>query len=309
MDEYTQGTRAWLDKRFKRTDDSGIYYAHQPIYGFRRGHSEERVISRYIVTYQIMKALSKIEFDSLLDVGGAEGYKSFVCKKIFGAQVRNCDLSEEACKRAREIFGIESDAIDIHSLPYTEGQFDVVTCSETLEHVRDYRKALSELLRVANKAVIVTVPHETSRAVEDNLEGDEPHSHINRFSLDSFDYLNNECCSVYPRMIISPAMRILRVLVEAMPLHYPLMDHEHRRYPEFLVKGYNNILPFLRKLFGEKSVSIIIKLDELACWPMSSYYGILATICKEGVGMSATSRHRVSASQVVDIRVPYHYMQ
>ena len=95
MNDYTTDTMRWLDKRFKLTDESGIYFAHQPIYGFRKGHSEPGAVSRYMITYQIMKALSHLRFSSLLDVGGAEGYKSALARSLFGVRVRSADLSAE----------------------------------------------------------------------------------------------------------------------------------------------------------------------------------------------------------------------
>lgn len=70
MDQYTQRTKLWLDERFRKCDEQGIYFAHQPIYGFRKGHCDPGHIYQYISTYQVMKALAHIEFDSLLDVGG-----------------------------------------------------------------------------------------------------------------------------------------------------------------------------------------------------------------------------------------------
>ena len=46
---------------------------------------------------------------------------------------------------------------NIESLPFADKQFDIVTCSHTLEHVLDLPKAISELKRVARK-LIITVP-------------------------------------------------------------------------------------------------------------------------------------------------------
>lgn len=81
MDKYTQKTKKWLDGRFKQTDKNGIYKAHQPIYGFRKGPTDSSLVDKYICTYQIMKALAHLNFNSLLDVGGAEGYKSYLILK------------------------------------------------------------------------------------------------------------------------------------------------------------------------------------------------------------------------------------
>jgi ubiquinone/menaquinone biosynthesis C-methylase UbiE len=132
-----------------------------------------------------MKALSHMKFDSLLDVGGAEGYTAYIARQIFGVKVRTSDLCEEACMRAREIFHIDSDPADIHELPYEDNKFDVVLCSATLEHVTDYQKAISELLRVAGRAVVITLPHEDRAVIEKNVEKQLPHAHIHNFTLDS----------------------------------------------------------------------------------------------------------------------------
>ena len=88
MDEYTRKTKIWLDERLKKCDEHGIYYAHQPIYGFRKGHSDPYLFSSYIGIYPIMKALSHLRFDSLLDVGSAEGYEAYIVKKLFNVNVK-----------------------------------------------------------------------------------------------------------------------------------------------------------------------------------------------------------------------------
>ncbi len=43
-------------------------------------------------------------------------------------------------------------------LPYADESFDTVVCSDVLEHIGPHRQALAELLRVARKKVIITVP-------------------------------------------------------------------------------------------------------------------------------------------------------
>ena len=48
MDEYTEKTKKWLDKRFKMCNKEGVYFAHQPIYGFGKGNYEPYLIPRYV---------------------------------------------------------------------------------------------------------------------------------------------------------------------------------------------------------------------------------------------------------------------
>jgi ubiquinone/menaquinone biosynthesis C-methylase UbiE len=151
MDNYTRKTKVWLDHRYKLCGKDKIYFAHQPIYGFRKGHSEPDTIERYIRTYQIMKALFHVSFSSLLDVGAAEGYHGHIVQQLFGFRVICSDLSEEACKRAKEIFNMKTIASDIQNLPFKDNSFDVILYSETLEHVPNLQNAIDEMLRVAKK--------------------------------------------------------------------------------------------------------------------------------------------------------------
>ena len=141
MDSYTAEEKAMVDKRFSDTAD-GVYRSHQPIYGYKKWPCEWYFTGRYIPTLRIMKELSRLKCESMLDVGGAEGYKSYMARALFGLRVHTSDLSEEACKRAQEIFGVEATPLDIHDLPFADDQFDVITCSETLEHVTDPTQAI-----------------------------------------------------------------------------------------------------------------------------------------------------------------------
>jgi hypothetical protein len=48
-----------------------------------------------------MKALSNFEFHSLLDVGGAEGYKAALAREIFDANVKNSTFLKKYPKEPR----------------------------------------------------------------------------------------------------------------------------------------------------------------------------------------------------------------
>ncbi len=50
--------------------------------------------------------------------------------------------------------------VDVTRLPFPDGAFDVVICSEVMEHIPDNRKAVSELMRVLKPGgdLVVSVP-------------------------------------------------------------------------------------------------------------------------------------------------------
>lgn len=279
MDEYTKKTKAWLNERFKMCDEQGIYHAHQPIYGFQQGHCEQFqqfLLSRYVPTYEIMKALSHLEFSCLLDVGGAEGYKAALVREIFGVDVKNSDLSEQACKRAEEIFDINSDPVDIHSLPYKDNQFDVVLCSETLEHSADFHKAIDELLRVAAKSVIITVPHDPREAIENNIRKEKIHGHRWAFDINSFSFLEERGYSVFSKKMLSP---------------------------------YTYLHVFRRHFHKKMALAFLMTLDEFVSKLLPTYTGILIVIIKNRRTMHRKKKGKVSAYRILNFSVPKYYLK
>lgn len=44
------------------------------------------------------------------------------------------------------------------NLPYADNSFDTVICSDVLEHIGPHKQAIGELLRIAKKKIIITVP-------------------------------------------------------------------------------------------------------------------------------------------------------
>jgi ubiquinone/menaquinone biosynthesis C-methylase UbiE/uncharacterized protein YbaR (Trm112 family) len=155
MDLQTSEAKKWLEERYSRHND-GKYFAHQPVYGYDSDQSEPNAVLRLSRTYHIFRILECLKFDSFLDVGGGEGYISGLVRNLFDANVVSTDLSSEACQRAREIFGIHSASSDASRLPFKDKSFDLVLCSEVIEHLYRPVIAISEVVRVAKKYVVIT---------------------------------------------------------------------------------------------------------------------------------------------------------
>ncbi len=307
LDEYTLKTKLMLNERFKMVDEDGVYWAHQPVYGFRSGHEEAGRFDQYIRTYEIMRSLSHLDFKTLLDVGGAEGWKAFLARELFGAEVTNSDLSEEACKRAAELFGIRSVPGDVHELPFNSDEFEVVLCSEALEHAKDVNKALRELLRVARKAVVITVPHETKEEVERNIAEEEVHGHIHVFDLESFNFLKSDgyevlCKKVMTKYSVALALKLIdKELVQQKVVGA-------KTFKALLSHLWNLCVPVANKiLFDKSTTALIMKLNSLISPFTETYYNTLFVILKDKGCLKRKKIRTVSAYDILNFKRPLYY--
>ncbi len=306
MDKYTEITKNWLDRDYRRYDGEGIYVAHQPIYGFREGHCMPGVTQKYCVTYQIMRALQHLEFDSLLDVGGLEGYKAALARSLFNVNIRNCDLSIYACKKAKEIYNIDSEQVDIHHLPYKDNEFDVVLCSETLEHVADIERATKELIRACKKAVVITVPHESKKEIEKNIKDNIIHGHIYSFDTRSFDFALPFVSRIISRKMLCPILKIPGAIMNARKVD---MVEKDWGYPQRLLGLlYNYFVPAFSAIFRKRSVGMFVHLDDFLSNCTSYYSGILFILLKDDSSYFQYPQKSFSIFQLFEFKVPYHYL-
>ncbi len=295
MDNYTTITKQTLEDRYQLRSE-GVYFSHQPIYGYRSVHSSTSCIARYMITRSILKALNQYTFANFADIGGAEGYTANLVRNLFKTEVTITDLSENACKMAKEIFGIKAIPADIHNLPFRDKEFEAVLCSETLEHVTDYQKAITELLRITGKVLIITVPHETREIVAKNIAMKIPHAHIHYFDIHSLDYLKDSVYGFKYEKTLSPFLIVPRVIAEAFKkpagkIHYRL---------------YNFFTPFFKMLFGIKTANRLTDIDAGVSKIFSRYQGI-TFIIEKTEPVSTPVYPAIKANMFTQIKVPEYY--
>ncbi|MFA5906325.1 MAG: class I SAM-dependent methyltransferase [Desulfobacula sp.] len=110
--------------------------------------------------------------DRILDIGCGEGRHTIeACRKkdtcCVGADFMFDNLIEtrKKLKFHQELNDlscrtIDLSCMDVTALPFKRNSFDIVICSEVLEHIRDDQKAVSELIRILKpgKILAVSVP-------------------------------------------------------------------------------------------------------------------------------------------------------
>ncbi len=113
---------------------------------------------RRIVT---VKAMMPKTVGSVIDVGCGNGILVNYLSKNHAQEftrICGCDRSETSLQFVKT----EKVNASIDQLPFSDNEFDLVTCLEVIEHLPQevYFKALSELQRIAAKHIIVSVPND-----------------------------------------------------------------------------------------------------------------------------------------------------
>jgi 2-polyprenyl-3-methyl-5-hydroxy-6-metoxy-1,4-benzoquinol methylase len=133
---------------------------------------------------------------SVLDVGCGEGVLSarwaqrLGSGRIVGVDLQDRKLQAEWSRRRRE--NLEFRAIEAGGLPFAENEFDLAAAIEVLEHVPDPERTVSEMARVAQRHLLVSVPREplwrslnVARGAYVRQLGNTP-GHVNHWSRSGF---------------------------------------------------------------------------------------------------------------------------
>jgi 2-polyprenyl-3-methyl-5-hydroxy-6-metoxy-1,4-benzoquinol methylase len=101
---------------------------------------------------------------SLLDVGCGEGVLVHRWAQSMGTgRVVGIDLEEESIQAGwaeRQAPNLEYRVMEAENLPFADGEFELASAIEVLEHVPDPDHTVSEMARCAQRHLLVSVPRE-----------------------------------------------------------------------------------------------------------------------------------------------------
>jgi len=156
-------------------------------------HKGGLIYAEHLTRY--LPAQKLVEGKTVLDIACGSGYGAKILAK-HATKVYGVDVSKEAVLYAKSHFdgpNIEYLVGDAVQIPLPNHSVDVVTTFETIEHIKDYRKFMSEIKRVLKKdgLAIISTPNDLEFA-----EGN--HFHIHEFTYDellalikkSFSFVN-----------------------------------------------------------------------------------------------------------------------
>jgi SAM-dependent methyltransferase len=143
-------------------DDSGVVTGNT----YDKYGSDNPVVKRLMAKFEatLEELFARAAPDSLLDVGCGEGVlvhrwaQELADKRVVGIDLE--EPSIQAGWEQRQAPNLEYKVMKAENLPFADGEFDVATAIEVLEHVPDPAHTVAEMARVAQRWLLVSVPRE-----------------------------------------------------------------------------------------------------------------------------------------------------
>jgi len=137
--------------------------------------------------------------DTVLDVGFGLGYglhiMSAMVERMFGLEIDNYAIARanRIFKGHRLLGGLVK--YDGTHLPFKDNSVDAISCIDVLEHVKEYKQLLFEMLRVARKVVFMSTPN---RRMENTLPNGRPKNwwHLREWSYDELSSILQDVTGV-----------------------------------------------------------------------------------------------------------------
>lgn len=166
-------------------------------------HTSKNPIQKFLISNFFSTLISQIkslDANSILDAGCGEGFTMNKLKENgIGKRIEGIEYEKDAIAFGKKLFPeLIIKQASIYDLPYKNNSFDLILCTEVLEHLEYPEKALKEILRVLRKYIIISVPNEPIFMLSNFLRGknlsrlgNDP-GHINHWNLFSFRKLLNK---------------------------------------------------------------------------------------------------------------------
>ena len=113
-----------------------------------------------VILYErVVRALDRHEYGAVLDVGCGTGNLLAAILQRRKVAAAGIDLSEKMIEKARERLdgGVDLRVGDSERLPWNDGTFDIVTCTDSFHHYPSPIAALKEMRRVLRPGGLVII--------------------------------------------------------------------------------------------------------------------------------------------------------
>lgn len=177
-----------------------------------RKHTSKNPLQRFFIQNfekTLAEQVKKLNVDSILDAGAGEGFTlEYLRTQNIGKTYEGIDFLKTAVELGHDAHPkIILKEASIYDMPYKDNSFDLVICTEVLEHLEDPKKALKEIFRVTKKYVLLSVPNEPIFISSNFLRGKNwsrfgnDIEHINHWTFFGFESFVKKNSGVKVRVI------------------------------------------------------------------------------------------------------------
>jgi ubiquinone/menaquinone biosynthesis C-methylase UbiE len=163
-----------------------------------------------------LTAAKKVE--SILDVGCGEGFTlNRLKEKGIGKKLEGIEYLKAAIELGHKTYpDINIKQGNIYNLPYKDNSFDLVLCTEVLEHLDKPEDGLRELVRVSKKYLVISVPNEPFFMLAQLVRG----KNWSRFGND-IEHINHWTMLGFPKFVKKNAK--IKILAKRFPFAWTML--------------------------------------------------------------------------------------
>ncbi len=194
----------------------------KPTDNFKK-HTHKNPIQRLLLWNffnNLVNLISTKKVDFILDVGCGEGFTLNRLKEHkIGNHLEGIEYLKDAIELGKKVYpNIKITKGDIYKLPYKDNSFDLVLCTEVLEHLEKPEDGLKELVRVSKKYLVISVPNEPFFMFAQFIRG----KNWSRLGND-VEHINHWTMFGFPKFVKKNAGASVRILARCFPFAWTML--------------------------------------------------------------------------------------
>lgn len=159
------------------------------------GETEKRIVQDHLERYKF--ASQFVKGKKVLDIACGVGYGSKLLAQMGSQSVIGVDIEKDVITYAKKESQIKNTSFKVGNITkYHQGKYDVIVCFETIEHVKNDKKAIKNLYNLLNSGglLIISSPNRIITSLEANTIYDKPANkyHVREYTINELVKLLRE---------------------------------------------------------------------------------------------------------------------
>jgi methionine biosynthesis protein MetW len=102
--------------------------------------------------------------NNIIDIGCGDGSRTILIAKYFDldmSKVYGVDYDENLISECKTLFNVSKMDLEVDTIPHSDEFFDIVICNQVLEHLKNYKQVIYELIRITKRGgyIVIGIPN------------------------------------------------------------------------------------------------------------------------------------------------------